>query len=534
MAGAILYIPFLGGVHLFDWDEINFAESAREMLVSGDYLSVQIDFRAFWEKPPLFIWMQVLSMKLFGINEFAARFPNAICGIITAIYLFRTGKYLVSQKFGLIWSIMHGISFLPFIYFKSGIIDPWFNLFIFAGLNCFFLFYKRENGQQQRKNLVLSAVFIGMAVLTKGPVGLLIFLLVAGIMILWNRLRFNMNLKQIASWLLVFIFIGGFWFILLILNGNYNIIGEFFTYQIRLFRTEDAGHGGFLLYHFVVILTGVFPAAILALPALLRKNNEMPQIRNYTAWMSVLLWVVLILFTIVKTKIVHYSSMAYFPISFLAAVTVYRIMEFRSGISIALRIVIVLIGTIWSLCFALFPFIEKFKYRIIESGLIKDDFATGNLSANVTWTGLEPFIAALFVISLVISMYLINNKAKKALSILFSSSAIFIISFMLIATPRIELYSQNAAIEFFKSKKAQDVHIRNIGYKSYAPLFYAEKSEENALVPVDTVLKGKIKKDAYFIFKNTSKNEVFKTYPELVLIRERNGFVFAKRAKNSN
>ena len=78
-----LFVPFLGGVRLFDWDEINFAESAREMIVTGDYLTVRINFLPFWEKPPLFIWLQVLSMRLFGINEFAARLPNAICGTVT-------------------------------------------------------------------------------------------------------------------------------------------------------------------------------------------------------------------------------------------------------------------------------------------------------------------------------------------------------------------------------------------------------------------------------------------------------------------
>ena len=92
--GILFFIPFLGNVHLFDWDEINFAESAREMIESGNYLTVQINFQPFWEKPPLFIWLQVLSMKLFGINEFAARFPNAVCGIITLIILFNIGRIL--------------------------------------------------------------------------------------------------------------------------------------------------------------------------------------------------------------------------------------------------------------------------------------------------------------------------------------------------------------------------------------------------------------------------------------------------------
>ncbi|HYD21854.1 MAG TPA: hypothetical protein VEB40_10290, partial [Flavipsychrobacter sp.] len=61
---AVLFLPFLGNVHLFDWDEINFAECAREMLTTGDYLRPQVDYQPFWEKPPLFIWMQALSMNL--------------------------------------------------------------------------------------------------------------------------------------------------------------------------------------------------------------------------------------------------------------------------------------------------------------------------------------------------------------------------------------------------------------------------------------------------------------------------------------
>ena len=135
LLGAVLFLPGLGSVHLFDWDEINFAESAREMIVTGDYMTVQINFEPFWEKPPLFIWMQVLSMKIFGINEFAARFPNAICGIVTMLVLFNIGTRLKNERFGLLWVFVYIASLTPFFYFKSGIIDPWFNLFIF--LNSF-------------------------------------------------------------------------------------------------------------------------------------------------------------------------------------------------------------------------------------------------------------------------------------------------------------------------------------------------------------------------------------------------------------
>ncbi|MFN5377842.1 MAG: ArnT family glycosyltransferase, partial [Ignavibacteria bacterium] len=73
LTALVVLLPSLGAVRLFDWDEINFAESAREMIVTGNYLQVQVDYRPFYEKPPLFIWMQALSMQVFGINEFGAR-----------------------------------------------------------------------------------------------------------------------------------------------------------------------------------------------------------------------------------------------------------------------------------------------------------------------------------------------------------------------------------------------------------------------------------------------------------------------------
>ena len=92
---GLLFIPGLGGVHLFDWDEINFAELAREMLVSGKYLQLQINFETFTEKPPLFFWFQAISMKCFGVGEFAARFPNALLGMIVVPFLYISGKFLM-------------------------------------------------------------------------------------------------------------------------------------------------------------------------------------------------------------------------------------------------------------------------------------------------------------------------------------------------------------------------------------------------------------------------------------------------------
>ncbi len=144
LIAALFFLPFLGGAHLFDWDEINFAEAAREMLRSGEYLRVYINYLPFWEKPPLFLWLQALAMGAFGVGEFAARLPNALCGIATLILLYNIGRKLYDHRFGLIWAGVYFGSVLPFLYFKSGIIDPFFNLFIFSGLYLFILFYWKK------------------------------------------------------------------------------------------------------------------------------------------------------------------------------------------------------------------------------------------------------------------------------------------------------------------------------------------------------------------------------------------------------
>src|SRR6187551_2736581 len=118
LGAILLFLPFLGQVHLFDWDEINFAECAREMIVSGDYLRMQIDYMPFYEKPPLFIWLQVLSMKAFGVGEYAARLPNALTGIATFITLYYAGKKVADRQTGIWWVIMYAATWLPHFYFK--------------------------------------------------------------------------------------------------------------------------------------------------------------------------------------------------------------------------------------------------------------------------------------------------------------------------------------------------------------------------------------------------------------------------------
>ncbi len=103
--------------------------------------------------------------------------------------------------------------------------------------------------------------------------------------------------------------------------------------------------------------------------------------------MLFLFWVVLILFTIVKSKIVHYSSLCYFPLTFLAATSVYNLIEGRIAFNKWMKTGIAFIGGIYALLLIALPWIMMHPERL--SPLFNDPFAQGNLEAAVSWTGWE-------------------------------------------------------------------------------------------------------------------------------------------------
>ena len=528
VVAILLFVPFLGAVHLFDWDEINFAECAREMLVTHDYFSVKINFQPFWEKPPLFIWMQALSMSVFGINEFAARLPNAICGIVTLVILYNIGRKLVDDKFGIIWVLAYASSLLPQFYFKSGIIDPWFNLFIFSGVYYFILF----TNNKQYGLLMISALLIGLGVLTKGPVAMLVLILCVGVYWIGRRFQTFMNWKQIIIYVMEVASFGGLWFLMLVITGNSAIIKDFFLYQVRLLSTQDAGHGGPFYYHWIVLLIGCFPMSVFALQGFRKNSFDTPYQKHFKLWMMILLFVVLILFSIVKTKIVHYSSLCYFPLSFMSAYVVYKLMSGEIQWKKSTGVLLIIVASIIGIAISALPFIDRYKQEIISLNIIKDDFAIENLKATVYWTGFEWLIGVVLIAGVITMLFFINRKKMKIGLI-----GIFIISLFtvnmsaLVVAPRIELYSQDAAIEFYKSLQGKDCYLETLGFKSYAHLFYSNKKEptNKKSYDMDWVLRGAIDKPAYFVVKVTNLVDIKKDYPELKELYRKNGFAFLQR-----
>ena len=528
LGAALLFIPFLGHVHLFDWDEVNFAECAREMLVTKSYLRVQIDFQPFWEKPPLFIWMQALCMSIFGINEFAARLPNALMGIVTLCTLFYIGKRVVSERMAWWWVLLYTASWLPHFYFKSAIIDPTFNFFIFLS---FFQVYLMRHGRQHLLHALLAGVFLGLAVLTKGPVAILVAMLSLVVYLVLNKGFWGYKWPHFIVLVAACAATTFLWFGIDIVRNGWWFTREFITYQVRLFQTEDAGHGGPFYYHFIILLIGCFPAAAF----LFQSGRKSTAVRNtkeeseFARWMWILFWVTLILFSIVKTKIVHYSSLCYFPLTFLAALQLSRIDEARVKVKKVVTLLLSVIGVLLAVVITLLPWVGINKNKLIP--YFDDDFAVANLQAQVSWSYAECAFGLLYLAGVIIALIWMRRSFRKGVMLLFAVQILIIQVTVLHFTPKIEAFSQRAAIEYYESFAGKDVYVHPLGFVSYAYLFYSKKqpsqNPEYYKNKTEWLLNGKVDKPVYFIAKITDKE--WASHPNLQLISSKNGYVLYKR-----
>ncbi|MCZ2144398.1 MAG: glycosyltransferase family 39 protein [Ignavibacteriales bacterium] len=568
LIAAVMFIPFLGNVHLFDWDEINFAEASREMIETGDYLRVSIDYEPFYEKPPLFFWVQTASMKIFGVNEFAARLPNALIGIVALLILFSIGSSLYNKTFGALWVVSYAGSILPYFYFRSGILDPLFNLFMF--LSVWYIFKNFNYEENKMRSLLLAGVYSGLAILVKGPVGLLLPGLT---FIVFNLIRMKtVKLKnqvdqveefkngktaaadstpeklqtektvgekfQIFRMILfgiVALAVAGLWFgVELAVNGT-TFLEAFILYQIRLLTTGDAGFSGPIYYHVVVVLLGCFPASFFLFYSFRKERAINENGAQFRTIMILLLAVVIIIFSIVETKIVHYSSLAYYPVSFLGALALYNIAERKvksfKGLKISLSVAGVFIGLLLSSI----ALLGIYKKDIIP--YLTDDFVKANLQADSVWYGFEPVIGLLLIVFTIFGVVLLNRNHILKSAFFFYGGTAFTLSLMLpLMLPQIENYTQGAPVAFYESLQGKDVYVKSVGFRSYADIFYSRKMKKNSASGIGVkhseienyLIYGNIKKPAYFVTK-INEREKWTKIPTLKVLYEKNGFIFLKR-----
>jgi len=438
----------INNLNLYDWDELNFAEIAR-----------------FHEKPPLFAWMQLHSFRWFGLGPFAARFPNIICGLVSAIVLFFFARKYADEKIALRWPAFFLLSLLPQLYFRSGIIDPWFNLFILLTL----LPVLSGKGYSLRNGLV-SSLFLGLAVMTKGPAaGLISGLCWLGALYFTNQSGYS-RIRQAISFGLVGLLALlpiGIWVAFLWQEDDGFFAREFLSYQWRLFRQPDAGHGGFPGYHFVVLLIGCFPASVFALPALLRRkvfNSKLDQ------GMRILFWVVLILFSVVSTKIVHYSSLCYLPLCWFASRAVSSEQLSVRDLRIVKRGSLIIWG-LYALVSLMLPLLAWNLETLLP--FINDVGLRSRLELVVDWPWytLLPFIT---VMAGIVAFYRYRfTDAWSLASLHLLIMGLFVAIALTCFAPRLQIYSQGELVAFYQSLKDKEVSVGTAYHKSYAQWFYS-------------------------------------------------------------
>ena len=162
---------------------------------------------------------------------------------------------------------------------------------------------------------------------------------------------------------------------------------------------------------------------------------------------------------------------------------------------------------------------------------VKDKFANAMMQADVHWSGLEGIVGVLMIISIVIGIRsLSKNKFHQAAWVLFSGTAIVIFLASAIIVPKVERYTQGAAIDFFIEKQGEDCYVNTLGYYSYAQLFYVRKERPVNQNSYDEqwLLTGNIDKPAYFVSK-VDRIDKYKQYTELKELYRKNGFIFLKR-----
>lgn len=271
-----LLLGVLFGIKLGDralWSPVegHFAEIAREMVVSKDYLTPRLAGIKYLEKPPLFYWLESANVKLFGLGELSLRFWPAAFATIGGLAVYFAGRRLFSRRVGLIATAVLATSSLWYVLGHVIDLDMPVSALISCALLCFLVGTVEKPGFKRRYAMWGFFVFSALATLTKGLIGIVVPVMVIGSWMLivgeWNLL----TTIYLPSGISLFLLMVAPWFAL-ISRANPGFLHSFFIDEhIRRFLTKPEGPFEQPWAYIPVLLMGVFPWAVFLLQAL--KHN---------------------------------------------------------------------------------------------------------------------------------------------------------------------------------------------------------------------------------------------------------------------
>ena len=305
---AYIFLMFGNGtLSLTNPDEVFYTQTAKEMINHKTWMTPYLFDAPQFEKPILLYWLMRASLGIFGNTSFAARFPAAFIAIlgVVALYLlvlfgfkndkkaFITGLVLMSSGFYI------GLS-------RSVFTDMIFSVFILSALLSFYWGYSR--GDRKGRGIICFFASSALAVLAKGPLGLIITLSVV-IVFLFIKKDLKYLFCRRALWgLLVFGAIALPWYILMEVKYGASFNREFFynDHFVRLIKAEHQGNDRWYYYPLTMVGT-VFPWCLYTLAGLacmfknIRRDSS-----AFNTFLAVWIGVVLLIFQFAHSKLTSY------------------------------------------------------------------------------------------------------------------------------------------------------------------------------------------------------------------------------------
>lgn len=304
---SVFYFFGLGSYPLFTPDEGRYSEVAREMIATGDFITPRLNGVVFLDKPILYYWLQASAMKLFGLNEWALRFWPIVIGIWGSLTMYISGRILFNRRTGIISSFILATSVLYFGAAHYANLDLEVAVLVSTTLLFFLLGIKRPNSPYW---IYAAYFFAGLAVLTKGLIGLAFPALIIGSWILaLNKWGIIKKLHPFTGIVIILTMVLP-WYILA-QKANPEFFHFFFIVQqvSRFLSTNDFNNQVAWWFYIPIVLAGFLPWTLFLFGAMLNNVRKLWHDRKvYDTHLYLMLWTVLIFifFSIPHSKTIGY------------------------------------------------------------------------------------------------------------------------------------------------------------------------------------------------------------------------------------
>jgi 4-amino-4-deoxy-L-arabinose transferase-like glycosyltransferase len=248
---AALTLPNLGSTSLWDMDEGVNAQAAREMRDAGTWVIPTFNYQLRTAKPALLYWLQQTSYEVFGVSEWSARLPSVLAAWLVVLLVYELARRMFTRGTGLLSGIVLA-SVLQFGMLAHAA-TPDATLLLFTVLAYFAFWVGHAN--DSRLWFIPTAAACGLAVLTKGPVGVVMPGLVIFAYFAWNRELSRLLDRRLALAAIAFTLVAGPWYALVASETRGEWVQAFIANEnVGRFLNAMDQHGGGLWYYPIAIL----------------------------------------------------------------------------------------------------------------------------------------------------------------------------------------------------------------------------------------------------------------------------------------